>query len=108
MGVADVEANYAVVKAYQFTSLTSIQVLLVLRVGGEGSAGPWGPGLDPDPRLALSAAGLLRHPGPHVAVLVHPEDPLPARPLCSRAGVSAGGGGHGGGGHPGGKRPGIQ
>lgn len=30
MGVADVEANYAVVKAYQFTSLTSIQVLLVL------------------------------------------------------------------------------
>lgn len=29
MGVADVEANYTVVKAYQFTSLTSIQVLLV-------------------------------------------------------------------------------
>lgn len=27
MGVADVEANYAVVKAYQFTSLTSIQLL---------------------------------------------------------------------------------
>lgn len=26
MGVADVEANYAVVKAYQFTTLTSIQV----------------------------------------------------------------------------------
>lgn len=26
MGVADVEANYAVVKAYQFTNLTSIQV----------------------------------------------------------------------------------
>nr|XP_046267580.1 solute carrier family 35 member F2-like isoform X2 [Scatophagus argus] len=27
MGVADVEANYAVVKAYQFTTLTSIQLL---------------------------------------------------------------------------------
>ncbi|XP_044077323.1 solute carrier family 35 member F2 [Siniperca chuatsi] len=27
MGLADVEANYAVVKAYQFTSLTSIQLL---------------------------------------------------------------------------------
>ncbi|XP_061596315.1 solute carrier family 35 member F2-like [Cololabis saira] len=27
MGLADVEANYAVVKAYQFTTLTSIQVL---------------------------------------------------------------------------------
>ncbi|TNM85263.1 hypothetical protein fugu_009441 [Takifugu bimaculatus] len=27
MGVADVEANYTVVKAYQFTSLTSIQLL---------------------------------------------------------------------------------
>ncbi|XP_041808641.1 solute carrier family 35 member F2 [Chelmon rostratus] len=27
MGVADVEANYAVVKAYQFTNLTSIQLL---------------------------------------------------------------------------------
>lgn len=26
MGLADVEANYAVVKAYQFTTLTSIQV----------------------------------------------------------------------------------
>lgn len=26
MGVADVEANYTVVKAYQFTTLTSIQV----------------------------------------------------------------------------------
>ena len=26
MGLADVEANYAVVKAYQFTNLTSIQV----------------------------------------------------------------------------------
>lgn len=36
MGVADVEANYTVVKAYQFTSLTSIQVLLILM----GSAGP--------------------------------------------------------------------
>lgn len=36
MGLADVEANYAVVKAYQFTSLTSIQVLLVLM----GAAGP--------------------------------------------------------------------
>lgn len=32
MGVADVEANYTVVKAYQFTSLTSIQVLVVLMV----------------------------------------------------------------------------
>lgn len=94
MGVADVEANYAVVKAYQFTSLTSIQVLLVLRAAG-GCCWSGGPG--PDLRLALSAAGLLRHPGPHAAVLVHPEDPLPARPLCSRAGVSAGGGGHGGG-----------
>lgn len=91
MGVADVEANYAVVKAYQFTSLTSIQVLLVLR----GAAGPGAQALTR--RLTLSAAGLLRHPGPHAAVLVHPEDPLPARPLCSCAGVSAGGGGHGGG-----------
>lgn len=36
MGAADVEANYTVVKAYQFTSLTSIQVLLVLM----GAAGP--------------------------------------------------------------------
>ena len=26
MGLADVEANYAVVKAYQYTTLTSIQV----------------------------------------------------------------------------------
>lgn len=26
MGLADVEANYTVVKAYQFTTLTSIQV----------------------------------------------------------------------------------
>lgn len=26
MGLVDVEANYAVVKAYQFTTLTSIQV----------------------------------------------------------------------------------
>ena len=26
MGLTDVEANYAVVKAYQFTTLTSIQV----------------------------------------------------------------------------------
>lgn len=26
MGVADVEANYVVVRAYQFTTLTSIQV----------------------------------------------------------------------------------
>nr|XP_040037136.1 solute carrier family 35 member F2 isoform X3 [Gasterosteus aculeatus aculeatus] len=30
MGVADVEANYAVVKAYQFTTLTSIQLAVVL------------------------------------------------------------------------------
>lgn len=29
MGVADVEANYTVVKAYQFTSITSIQVTFV-------------------------------------------------------------------------------
>lgn len=29
MGLADVEANYAVVKAYQFTTLTSIQSVIV-------------------------------------------------------------------------------
>lgn len=32
MGVADVEANYTVVKAYQFTSLTSIQVMFVFMI----------------------------------------------------------------------------
>lgn len=32
MGVADVEANYTVVKAYQFTTLTSIQVCATQRV----------------------------------------------------------------------------
>lgn len=32
MGVADVEANYTVVKAYQFTSLTSIQVMFIIIV----------------------------------------------------------------------------
>lgn len=32
MGVADVEANYTVVKAYQFTTLTSIQVCATQQV----------------------------------------------------------------------------
>lgn len=30
LGVADVEANYAIVKAYQYTTLTSVQVKSVL------------------------------------------------------------------------------
>lgn len=93
MGVADVEANYAVVKAYQFTSLTSIQVLLVLMVTDGGVGGPGLNGCG----LAVPAAGLFCDPGPDAAVLAHPEDPLPAHPLCGCAGVLAGGGGHGGG-----------
>ena len=31
MGLTDVQANYAVVKAYQFTTLTSIQVNSIWR-----------------------------------------------------------------------------
>lgn len=101
MGLADVEANYTVVKAYQFTTLTSIQVrenswlhpaaytvcILIYDLN------PLSTGLICCE--CVSAAGLLCDPGADGAVLVLPEDSLPAGPLHSCDGVSVGGGGHG-------------
>ncbi|KAF3847143.1 hypothetical protein F7725_020171 [Dissostichus mawsoni] len=65
LGLVDVEANYAVVKAYQYTTLTSVQV----------------------------AAGLLRDPCPDVPVLVGFKGSLQAGPLRHRLHLSHWGGG---------------
>lgn len=37
VSVVDVEANYLVVKAYQYTTVTSVQVLVILTVFGESN-----------------------------------------------------------------------
>lgn len=58
--------------------------------------------------LCVSAARLLCDPSADAALLVLPEDSLPAGSLFSRHGVFAGGRGHGGGRHSGRERPGIQ
>lgn len=120
LGLVDVEANYTVVKAYQYTTLTSIQVntpltwfTLVQGIVSEISGvycvaikcsclyrvcSVW----------ASPAPGLLHHPHPDVAVLVGAEDPVPSGPLRGRVHLPAGGGRHGGGGPPGRTGPGIQ
>lgn len=97
MGVADVEANYTVVKAYQFTTLTSIQVREMYCVWLIYNVSPLVAGLIcwAVMVLCVSAAGLLCDPGADGAVLVLPEDSLPAGPLHRCDGVSVGGGGHG-------------
>lgn len=104
MGLADVEANYAVVMAYQYTNLTSIQVggkchtvvhcwdqCCPIKASSVDSLLLW---------LRVSAAGLLCDPSADATFLVLPKNTLQTHPLFSCGGVFARGGGHGRSRHP--------
>lgn len=105
----DVEANYAVVKAYQYTTLTSVQV----GVGCDdpqfnGNVTEWIFSFLHLASLSSPDAGLFCDPGPDHPVLVDSEDTLRAGSLCGRVHLSAWSWGHGGGRPAGWTRPRLQ